>query len=230
MFGSDRGYTFSLPIGLVKLRGGIFAFLADTPVSNKARGFKEGVGGARRKFCHCMANFEEMQCLFVEENFQLRSKDCRLQQLLRIENEASEYLKGCYSKHYGINVRTKLLEPPFFDPCEQLVEDIIHIFLEGVLAYEIKPLLNYYINDIKAFGLPDFNNRIQQFCYGYSNSKNKPSLILERDLLKTASTNLGQSASQMWLLSTVLPFILADYRPLEMLNFYHQTYVSLFGP
>lgn len=211
MLGSDRGYTFSLPIGLINLRGGIFAFLADTPASNKAGGFKEGVGGARRKCRHCMANFEEMQCLFMEEDFQLRSVDSHLQQLLRIENAASEYLKGFYSKHYGINVRTKLLEAPSFDPCEQLVEDVMHIFLEGVLAYEIKLLLNYYISDIKAFGLSDLNNRIQQFCYGYSNSKNKPSLILERDLEKTASTNLGQSASQMWLLSTVLPFILAEF-------------------
>ena len=87
----------------------------------------------------------------------------------------------------------------------------MHVFLEGVLAYEIKLLLNYYINTIKAFGLPDLNNRIQQFSYGYSNSKNKPSFILERDLEKKASTNLGQSASQMWLLSTVLPFILAEF-------------------
>ena len=88
--------------------------------------------------------------------------------------------------YYGINVRTKLLGAPFFDPCGQLVEDVMHIFLEGVLAYEMKLLLNYYINDIKAFGLSDLNNRIQQFCYGYSNSKNRPSLILERDLEKNS--------------------------------------------
>lgn len=87
----------------------------------------------------------------------------------------------------------------------------MHIFLEGVLAYEIKLLLNYYINTVKAFGLSYLNNRIQQSNYGYSKSKNKPSLTLERDLEKTVSTNLGQGASQMWLLSTVLPFILAEF-------------------
>lgn len=71
--------------------------------------------------------------------------------------------------------------------------------------------MHYYINDIKAFGLPELNNRIQQFHYGYSNTKNKPSLFLDRGLEKTASMNLGQSASQMWLLSTVLPLILAEF-------------------
>lgn len=211
MLGSDVGYTFTLPVGCINLRGGILAFLADTPASNKAGGFKEGVGGARRKCRHCMAEFNDMQCLFMEEDFQLRSMDNHMQQLLRIETAASENLREFYSKHYGINERTKLLEAPYFDTCEQLVQDIMHVFLEGVLAYEIKLLLNYYINTIKAFGLPDLNNRIQQFSYGYSNSKNKPSFILERDLEKKASTNLGQSASQMWLLSTVLPFILAEF-------------------
>ena len=42
MLESDWGYTFSLPIGLINLRGGILAFLADTPASNKAGRFKEG--------------------------------------------------------------------------------------------------------------------------------------------------------------------------------------------
>ena len=211
ILGSDRGYTFSLPIGNINLRGGILAFLADTPASNKAGGFKEGVGGARRKCRHCMAKYEDMQCLFMEEDFQLRNKDNHIQHLLKMEGAASENLREFYSKHYGINVRTHLLEAPFFDPCNQLIQDVMHVFLEGVLAYEIKLLLNYFINDIKSFGLTDLNKRIQQFHYGYSNSKNKPSFILDRDLEKTASTNLGQSASQMWLLSTVLPFILAEF-------------------
>ena len=52
MLGSDKGCTFSLPIGHINLRGGIFAVLADTPASNKAAGFKEGVGGAKRKCRH----------------------------------------------------------------------------------------------------------------------------------------------------------------------------------
>lgn len=82
MLGSDRGYTFTLPVGHINLRGGIFAFLADTPASNKAGGFKEGVSGARRKCCHCMANFENMQCQFMEEDFQLRSMDNHIKQLL----------------------------------------------------------------------------------------------------------------------------------------------------
>lgn len=157
-----------------------------------------------------MAIFEDMQSFFEEEHFQLRNMDNHMKHLLEIENAASKNIQTFYSKWYGINIRSLLLEAPYFDPCEQLVQDVMHVFLEGVLAYEFKLLLNYYINTIKAFGLAALNNRIQQFGYGYSNIKNKPSLILDRDLEKATSTNLGQTASQMWVLSTVLPFILAE--------------------
>lgn len=211
LLGSDRGYTFSLPCGLINLRGGVLAFLADTPASNKAGGFKEGVGGAKRKCRHCMANFEDMQVYFTEEDFYLRNIDEHKQHLLKLEGAASKYLKDFYSKHYGINTRTVLLEAPYFDPCEQLVQDVMHVFLEGVLAYEIRLFLNYYINEIHAFGLTVLNSRIQGFPYGFSNIKNKPAVILDKDLQLGSSTNLGQSACQMWLLSSVLPFILAEF-------------------
>lgn len=75
MFGFDRGYIFFLFIGFINFRGGIFVFLVDIFVSNKVGGFKEGVGGVRRKCRYCMVNFEEMQCFFMEEDFQLRSMD-----------------------------------------------------------------------------------------------------------------------------------------------------------
>lgn len=210
LLGSDRGFTFSLPCGLINLRGGILAFLADTPASNKAGGFKEGVGGAKRKCRHCMATFEDMQCYFTEEDFHQRNIDEHEQHLLKLEGAASKFLRDFYSKHYGINSRTVLLESPYFDPCEQLVQDVMHVFLEGVLAYEIRLLLNYYINEIKVFKLTDLNSRIQGFPYGFSNIKNKPAVILDKDLQQGSSTNMGQSASQMWLLCSVLPFILAE--------------------
>lgn len=97
MLGSDRGYTFSLLIGLINLRVGIFAFLADTPVSNKAGGFKEGVGA--ENVVTAWQTLKRCSAFFMEEDFQLRRMDSHLQQLLGIENAASEYLRGFYSKH-----------------------------------------------------------------------------------------------------------------------------------
>ena len=62
LLGRNDGYTFTVTsIGKIVLRGAVLAFLADTPVSQSAGGFKEGFGGAKRKCRHCMATFETMQ-------------------------------------------------------------------------------------------------------------------------------------------------------------------------
>lgn len=74
-FGFDRGYIFFLFCGLINFRGGVFVFLVDILVSNKVGGFKESVGGGRRKCRYCMVNFEDMQVYFIEEDFDLRDID-----------------------------------------------------------------------------------------------------------------------------------------------------------
>ena len=37
------------------IKGALIAFVGDTPAVNMAGGFKEGVGGVMRKYCHCLA-------------------------------------------------------------------------------------------------------------------------------------------------------------------------------
>lgn len=56
----------------MRLRGALLAVIADTPASQLLGGYKELVGGAKRKCCHCMTDFDEMQQNFVED-FLLRS-------------------------------------------------------------------------------------------------------------------------------------------------------------
>lgn len=70
-------------------------------------------------------------------------------------------------------------------------------------------MLNFYIEE-GFFTLLDLNDKIKSFPYGYSYCKNKPSPILDRDLTRDASTNLGQTASQMWNLCIILPFVLKE--------------------
>lgn len=105
--------------------------MADTLERNKANGLKEGVSGAKRKYRHCMATFEDMQCYFTEEDFHQRNIDEHKQHLLKLEGSASKCLGDFYSKHYGINSRTVLLESPYFDPCEHLFKISCMSFLKG---------------------------------------------------------------------------------------------------
>lgn len=209
--GDDSGYPFQIYQGTVHLRGGLLAVVADTPASQEAGGFKSGVGGAFRKCRHCMATYNSMQEHFSEEKFTLRCSEDHEKYLGKIENAPTQFLRTYYSKKTGITRRSKLLEAPHFDVCQQLPQDLMHVFLEGVLGYEIKYMLRYYIQDQKLLSVSTLNSRIQNFLLGYAHKKSKPAPIFERDLERNSSSNLGQSASEMWLLSRILPFILTDY-------------------
>ena len=86
----------------------------------------------------------------------------------------------------------------------------MHVFLEGVISYELKYLLNCYIKEKGSFTLADLNNGIQGFPYGYSHIRDKPCVIKESDLERQSSSNLCQDAARMWLLAQVLPLILSS--------------------
>lgn len=174
--GSNRGYPFCVLDGHVQFRVVVMAFLADTPASHLAGAFKESLGGARKKCHHCMASFETMNECFTEEEFTLRNGLDHEEQLKLIENAPTRFLKY-YSKLFGVNGRSKLEEAPYFNVCQQLPQDVMHIFLEGVISYQLKYLLNFYIKEKGYFTLVDLNNGIQGFPYGYSHIKDKPCVI-----------------------------------------------------
>lgn len=193
------GYVFKLQNGIVRLRGALFAVIADTPASQLMGGYKESVGGAKRKCRHCMADFHEMQCRFREEEFQLRDKavhDYHLQQL-----DENPELFTHFSKEYGVTKRSILLDAPHFDVTDQLPQDVMHVILEGALARTLFFVITYFVNN-NFFTLEDLNAFILNFNYGYSELKDKP-VFLCADDLKSPHENLGQTAAQIWLLSRV---------------------------
>ena len=222
--GGDNGYPFDIGGGVVYLRGAVLAGIADTPASQAFGCFKEGVGGAKRKCRHCMTTWEKMQEHFLEEDFLLRDSTQHEQQLSVIENAGSQYLRTFFSKQYGINGVPAMLEAPYYDVTKQLPQDIMHIFLEGILGYEMKFLLKYLIEN-RLITLHDLNQRINDFAYGYSETKDKPAPIKESDLDFKSCSNLGQSACQMWLLSCMLPLLM--YGKIDCSDPHWTTYLSL---
>ena len=202
LLGRDDGYIFTIRnLGKVVFRGAVLAFLADTPASHAAGGFKEGVGGVRWKCRHCMANFETIQKYFEEDMFHLRDHDDHEEQLHDIENAPSQYLKSYFSKEYGINQRSVLSDLPYFNVTQQLPQDIMHIFLEGILQYKIKLLFSYLMKTQEVIALDELNHAIKHFPLGYTDAKNRPIVMKHGDLKMKSSTNLRQMASTMWLLS-----------------------------
>lgn len=54
--------------------------------------------------------------------------------------------------------------------------DIMHDFLEGLLPYEVKELLKYFIQ-ANIITLKLINEAIAYFPYGYHDIRDKPSII-----------------------------------------------------
>ena len=111
-----------------------------------------------------------MQEHFTEEEFLLQDNDLHEQQLSDIENAGSPLLEKYFSKQYGINQRSIRIDFPNFDVTKQLPQDIMHIFLEGILSYEIKFLLKHHIHCGKIT-LDQLNTKLQNFPCGYSKSE-----------------------------------------------------------
>ena len=125
-----NGYPFQVYGGVLRLRGSLLALLADTPASQLCGGFKEGFGGAFWK-CHvCNATCERMQELFIEEDFNLRTKEDHAVQVELVETTPTNFLKEFYSQKCGVTFRSKLIEAPFFDVTYK-------VFVETLRRWEI---------------------------------------------------------------------------------------------
>lgn len=83
----------------------------------------------------------------------------------------------------------------------------MHDILEGVAPLEDRLLLRHFIYKEQLFTLEMLNHRISGFKYGYENEKNKARVILN---LRTSDNAVKQTASQMWCLLQVLPFLVGD--------------------
>ena len=207
ILGGDLGHHFDIHGGTICLRGALLAVVADTPASNLLGGYKESVGGAKRKCRHCMADFNAIQSLFTEEQFDLRNEELHEYHLRQMQENPS--LHQHYSKEYGVVARSALMDAPYFNVTQQMPLDIMHVILEGALSRALYFVLKWFL-DNSIFTFDELNHFVQNFNYGYSEMKDKP-VKIEVDDLKSPFSNLGQTAVQIWLLSRIFTFFAAPF-------------------
>ena len=68
----------------------------------------------------------------------------------------------------------------------------MHDVLEGGLQYEAKLMLKRFVYEDKCFTLDELNFRLENFDYGYMDTKNRPSPIT-RETLTNDSNSLKQN-------------------------------------
>ena len=75
-----------------------------------------------------------------------------------------------YSKVYGINRSSALVELEYFDMTENLPQDLMHVILEGVFPFHMEALLEYvYSSGILT--TDTINSRMKTYPYAYFSDK-----------------------------------------------------------
>ena len=186
-------------------KGGLLIFLGDTLASHEVGGFKRSVSRAFRICRTCMATTATASTHFNSKCFEQRCDASHRQHCEAISGPLSEH----YSVTYGVTRRSILLDVSAYCMFEGgLPHDIMHDLFEGVVQYELKLLLLYVMNK-NVLTLQEFNKRLINFDYGYSEIADKPTPIVRTTLL-SSDKKLRQSASQCTLLARILPLLLAD--------------------
>ena len=176
---------------------------------NGGGGYKVAVGFAFQKCRHCQGQFEAMQEKFYEEDFIARTKEAHERHCHEIENAPNDMVKNDLGTSYGINYRSSLCDLHEFDITVQLQQDIMHTLMEGAVQYELRHLLQHYI-DNSQFTLIQLNAAIANQEYGHSELSDKPGPLKETVFRGNESYKLKYNAAQSRLFLRLLPFILSS--------------------
>ena len=86
------------------------------------------------------------------------------------------------AKLYGVKGQSALNRSKFFHVVTGLLSDIMHDILEGVLPLHMKTMLHRFVIENKYFSLDELNSRLLHFPFGFTDSKNRPSIVKSLNL------------------------------------------------
>ena len=124
--------------------------------------------------------------------------------------DLSKREKKYWSKSTGINGRSVLLDLHYLKLEECLVQDPMHVLLEGVTQFTLVELLKKCHQE-KIFKIEWVSAKLQSFKYAYIDLKNKPSEIDKQVLLNR--DKLRQNAACILSMTYILPIILRTFAP-----------------
>ena len=209
--------------------GMLAVVIVDTPAAHMLGVFKEGVAFAEKPCRRCDIGRSELSEVHVAQENLLQNETehrDRWDMMSEITNEARKY----WSKQYGITSKSILLDVPGFQVTKCILQDPMHVLLEGVLKHEFQCLLRTLIKKHKGL-LKRLNAHIQQFEYSVHEKRDKPQVVDAKQL--EIGATLSQSAAEMKTLVCVLPFLMEDLISeddehwLNFVRLLHITHLSL---
>jgi hypothetical protein len=207
--------------------GTLLVAICDTPAAGFLGGFKESPLFARKGCRTCTASTFEMRNCFQTDFFQERNGEIhieRCKELMDMDKKKDQIKKVYWSKMWGINAYSPLLDIPGVNLSQILLHDGMHCLQEGILPETIALLLQYGIAN-KIFSLAWLNSELKGFNYSYLDTDNRPECIMRKHVFE--SVHLKQTAVEMITCTYLLPLIL--YSKAEELGEYYRNFIQLAG-
>jgi hypothetical protein len=213
------GITMDIMGEQINIEGSLVMCPCDTLASQWLGGFKESCSFAKKACRTCNAGLIERTTIFDSSHFITRGMEEhkeRCQHLDTLSKGARKY----WSKMWGINKTSPLMDITGIDLASILVHEPMHILLEGIVPYEMALLLHSLICVEKMFSISWLNENIQNYPYSSVDISRKPVVIERKHLV--VDVKIKQSSSAMLTLCYILPLILAlkvDESKEKYLNF-----------
>lgn len=197
--------------------GDLVACLCDTPAAAVLGGFKESSWA--KKICRqCHASVDSFRQNFSMDSFVQRTMAEYEQQCDILESSAVGRNRGHWSKMFGVNKRSVLTEIPNFNVTQNLLQDPMHVLLEGVYSNVCALFLTKLMVE-KTITVENLNTWIEQFPYSYIDRGSKPCFMNRVHLSKNSV--LKQKAASIMLLVNILPLFLGQHVGEDDVNYRH---------
>ena len=202
------GVEFLINGSIQRIYRNVICVPCDSLASSWLGGFKESSSFAYKGCRTCKATNQAMK-LESLEFVEMRDENEHREQC-EILDQLSSTSQKYWSKMWGVNKKSALLNINDFPLCSALVHDPMHIFMEGVIPYELSLMLFNFVYVEHHFNLKFLNNRIKSFPYTYLHNKDVPEVIDKNHVL---CGKLKQTAVAVMTLCYTLPFMVGHLIP-----------------
>ena len=178
----------------------LLAVLADTPAAAFIADMKQSFFA--KKFCrNYNINMEDMRNKITINDLEER---CPLLYVQRCNDLKTmpERLQPFWSKYWGINGTSPLLQIKNFNISVNMPQDIWHVLLEGLFGHGTCLLLQWCIEE-KLFDINWLNSHLYAFPYSYLDRDNKPEKITRNQIFEILS--LKQTGASELTMAYILP-------------------------
>ena len=217
---SSTGTCFNINGTEHCLRGALVVVPADTLASNWLGQYKEGVAFALKNCRACEISGKDLKHVSLDRECTLRNDNTHKERCDFLKS-LSPAAKVYWSKMWGINCRSCLMDVDNFSITKCLVQDPMHVLLEGIVPRALGYLLFNLVYVKKRFTLQYLKDKVRSFPYSYLHGSSKPEDTFEKGDIE-GSAKVKQSASAMLTLCHILPLAIGSKIPendLDWVNF-----------